>query len=309
MISTEEKYLRFIHEQAPEVPKKNVIGEPERKDTLGAVGLVAAVANKLYPGEVIFFSWSDHFIGEPEKFLDVVRAAGEFTAKTGRPASLDEKPTFPSTANGWRKVGKKVAVQGGYSAFEIEEHKEKPDLATAKKYFANPKWLIHTGYGAWQANLLLDYYKQHRPKEYEGLAKIAEAWNTESQEKVLKEEYHKFEKLSVEYGLYEKLPHNLRVTFPMSVGWEDAGTWKLFYDAMIEKGEKNVLEGGVEAEFLDSQGNLIVGRHDKLFAIVGLENLVVADTDDAVLICPMDKTERVKELFGILEKKKPRYVE
>ncbi len=309
MISTEEAYMRFVHEQAPEIPKKNLIIEPERRDLLGAVGLVAAVVNKLYPSEVMFISWSDHFISEDEKFLDVVETAVKYTKDTGRPTSVDEKPPFPSSAWGWRKIGKKVTTLNGHTLYEIEEHKEKPDIAAAKKMFESKKWLIHTGYGAWRSDLMLDYYKEYRPKEYSGLMKISEVWGTDRQDRVLREEYHKFEKTSVEYAIYEKLPHDLRLTIPMSVGWEDAGTWRLFYSAMIEKGEENVLEGGVETEFLDSKGNLIVGRRNKLFAIIGLENLVVVDTEDAVLICPMDQTEKVKDIFKKLEKDKPRYID
>jgi mannose-1-phosphate guanylyltransferase len=307
-VSTEEAYVGFVRDQAPEIPRQNIIIEPERKDLLGAVGLVSVVIEKLFPKEVMFFSWSDHFVSDTDKFIKAVRAACVYTQKTGRPTSINEKPTFASIHNGWLKLGKKIDQQAGLPIFEIVEHVEKPDIQTAQKYFKSDEYLLHTGYGAWRSDLMLSYYKKYAPKEYQGLIKIQTAWGTKEQDRVLRQEYHKFEKNSVEYAIYEKLPNNLRVTIPVKTGWEDAGTWQLFYDAVVEKGEKDVVEGDIETEFLESRANLIIGSGKKLISIVGLKNIVVVDSKDALLVCDMDKTDKVKELFKKLEKEKPKFV-
>ncbi|OGM31242.1 hypothetical protein A2630_04435 [Candidatus Woesebacteria bacterium RIFCSPHIGHO2_01_FULL_44_10] len=308
-VSTEDAYVKLAREQAPDIPAKNYIVEPERRDLLGAVGLVAAVIDKHSPGSVMFFSWSDHFINEEEEFLRAVQVAGDFCKETGRPVSLNERPTFPSTAHGWVQMGKKVDTRERKDLYQIQKHVEKPDLKTAKKYFKDDTWLIHTGYGAWRSDLMLSYYEKYRPSEHEGLLKIQETWGTDSERKVLEREYGLFEKISVEYGLFEKLPNDLRLTIPISVGWEDVGTWKLFFDAMKEGNEKNVIEGGAEAEFVESEGNLVYARRGKLVGIVGMNSLVVIDTDDALLVVPMDKTEKVKQMFKKIETEKSRYVE
>src|SRR3989344_4015181 len=242
-VSTEEAYVHFVREQTPEIPKENIIVEPERRDLLGAIGLVSVVIEKKSPGEVMFFSWSDHFITDNNEFIKAVKAAGEYTLKTGKPTSINEKPTFPSVHNGWLQLGKKIDKQGKYPIYEIKRPVEKPDEPTAKKYLNSGDYLIHTGYGAWRSDLMLSYYKEYRPKEYSGLMKIMTAWGTKSQDAVLRREYKKLEKISVEFGLYEKLPQDLRATIPVETGWEDAGTWQLFYDAMVEKGEVDVVEG------------------------------------------------------------------
>jgi mannose-1-phosphate guanylyltransferase len=307
-VSTEESYLRFVREQAPKIPKENIIIEPERRDTLGAIGLVAAIIERKFPQEIMFFSWSDHFISDNAEFLRAVKAAGEFTQKTGKPTSINEKPTFPSVYNGWLKIGKKVGREGKYSVFEILKHVEKPDLETAKKYLKSDRYLIHTGYGAWKSDSLLGYYKKYCPEVYRGLSKIMAAWGTSAQERVLRNEYSKFEKVSIDNGLFEKLPRNLRVTIPVATGWEDAGTWALFYDAIVEKGEKNVIEGAISTEFLESEGNLIVGNAEKLISVIGLNNIVVIDTEDALMVCDKRKTDQVKALFKIIEEKYPKYV-
>lgn len=307
-VSTEEAYEHFIKEQSPEIPKENIIVEPERRDLLGAIGLVSAVIEKKSPGEVMFFSWADHFIADTDKFIKAVKAAGAYTLKTGRPTSIDEKPTFPSVHNGWLRMGKKVDKQNGYPIYEIEKHVEKPDAATAKKYMKSGDYLIHTGYGAWKSDLMLSYYKKYRPKEYSGLLKIIDAWGTRSQNAVIRSEYKKFEKISVEYGLYEKLPHDLRVTIPVETGWEDAGTWQLFYDAMLEKGEEDVVEGKIKTRMLDSQKNLILGENGRLITVIGLKNIAVIDTKDALLVCDIDETQKVKDIFKILEEEDPEFI-
>ena len=307
-ISTESQYVKFIKEQAPEISRDNIILEPERRDLLGSVGLVAAVIEKKVPGEVMFFSWSDHFIADDEKFIKAVKAAGDYTLKTGKPVSVNERPTFPSIHNGWLKLGKSEGRQNGFTLYEIEKHVEKPNLQTAKQYLTSGDYLIHTGYGAWRPDLMLSYYKEYRPKEYEGLVKIMDAWGTSKQDKVLKNEYHKFEKISVEYGLYEHLPKDLRLTLSVETGWEDAGTWQLFYDAMLDRGEDSVIEGDIKTKFIDATKNLVIGKNKKMIAIVGLKNIAVIDTDDALLVCDIDETQKVKDLFKILESENPEYI-
>ena len=307
-VSTEEPYVSYVKEQSPQIPKENIIIEPERRDLLGAVGLVSAVIEKRFPGEVMFFSWSDHFISDNQEFLKAVKAAGRYTKETGKPTSINEKPTFPSVHNGWLQIGREVAKQDGYPVYQILKHIEKPDLENAKKFLKSGDFLIHTGYGAWRSDLMLGYYQKYRPKEYAGLVKIMDAWGTDKQEKVIKDEYVKFEKTSVELALYEKLPQDLRVTIPVETGWEDAGTWQLFYDAVIEKGEKNVIEGKIETELFDSEGNLIIGEGEKLISVIGLKNLAIIDTKDVLLVCDINKTDQVKAMFKKIEEREPKYV-
>jgi mannose-1-phosphate guanylyltransferase len=116
--------------------------------------------------------------------------------------------------------------------------------------------------------------------------------------------------VSVEYALFEKLPKDLRVTISVDSGWEDAGTWQLFYDAMIEKGETDVVEGPMVTEFLDSKKNLVLSTNKKkLISIIGLKNIAVIDTKDALLVCDLDETQKVKKLYNKLVESKNEYTE
>ena len=119
LISTESRYKQFILDQAPEIPPENIILEPERRDNLGAIGLVAAVVEKRFPSEVMFFSWADHFIGKVDEFIKAIKAACEYTKKTGISVSLNEKPTYPSIHNGWVEFCDKVSEEVGFPVYKI----------------------------------------------------------------------------------------------------------------------------------------------------------------------------------------------
>lgn len=309
LISTEARYKQFIIDQTPEIPLENIILEPIRRDNLGAIGLVAAIVEKRFPSEVMFFSWADHFIGRVDEFTKAINAACEYTKRTGVSVSLNEKPTYASIHNGWIEFGDKVGEEGDYPVYKIVRHIEKPDEKTAKELFAAGKYLIHTGYASWRSDLMLTYYKEYAPAVYEGLVKIMDAWGTEKYEDVLKTEYSKFEKVSVDYGLFEKMPTDLRLTIATETEWEDAGTWELFYKAMIEPNEENVIEGEIKTKFIESSGNLIIGEGEKMISLVGLRNIVVVDTHGALLVCDMSDTAKVKDLFKILEEENPEFVD
>lgn len=308
-VSTEKKYLHLIHEQAPGIPRENIIAEPERRDNLGAVGLVTALIEKRFPGEVMFISWSDHFIARESLFLKAVKAAGEYAAKTGMIVSVDEKPTYPSVHNGWVELGKKLAIVGNFNIVGLTKHIEKPDEKTAKELFKSGNWLINTGYRAWKADVMLSYYKKYVPEMYQGLVRIIEADGKPHFHEVLEREYHNFQKESVEYAIFEKLPKDKRAVIPVEVGWEDAGTWELFYKALITPKVKTIIEGEVETELIDAERNLIIGPKGKVIAVVGLSDIAVVDSKDGLLVCRMKDTDLVKEVFKKLESTKKEFVE
>src|SRR3989344_4442990 len=235
-ISTEYRYLSFVRRQLPEVPKRNIILEPERRDTMAAYGLAAA---------------------------------GEYTQKTGLAVSIDSKPAFPSVHNGWVKKGKSLGKVNGSKVFQLEKQVEKPKESIAKKLFASGEWLIHTGYKVWNTEKLLGYFKEFQPSVYEGLVKIADAWDTPRQSKVLKREYSEFTKTSIDYGIFEKLPSDSVVTVEADMGWEDVGiSWETYYKGLITPKKSIVEEGGADTQYLDADKNLVIGPKGKMIAVI-----------------------------------------
>lgn len=311
-ISTESKYLKYVKEQASEVPKKNIILEPERKDTLAAYGLVTALMNKNFPGEPVLFSWAKHLIRRERVFLDAIKAAGKHTKETGIGVSIDSKPEFPSVNNGWVKKGTSLGYLGGSVYYKLEKQIEKPELPVAKKLFLSGEWLIHTGYKVWDTSKLLSYYEEFQPEMYKGLTKIADSMGTKMWETELYREYHKFPQTSIDYGILEKLPSDSFVTLEADMGWEDVGiSWETYYRGLVNSSMKDdtVEEGNADTEYLEAARNLVIGPKGKMIGIIGVSDIAVIDTPTGLLIVKLNESQKVKKLYEEIEKKKPEYVE
>jgi mannose-1-phosphate guanylyltransferase len=307
-ISTEARYISYVKKQAPRIPAKNIIAEPERRDNLAAIGLATAVLEKKFPGEVMLAAWSDHVIKRESEFLDAVKIAGDYAKQTGLIVSVDHEPAYPSTHLGWVKMGTTIDEIKKHRIVKIEKHLEKPDLAHAKLWFKSKNYLLNMGYLAWRTDVMLENYKKFQPEMYKGLMKIAKAWGSYLEKTELYREYHKFKKDSIDYGIFEKLPPSARVTIPVDVGWSDAGTWRLYYEAFVN-GSPNLVEGAAHVEFIEAERNLVMGPKGKMIGVVGLSDIAVIDTPDGLLVCPLDKSGKVKDLFKKLEENYPEFVE
>lgn len=307
-VSTEKRYVSLVKEQAPEIPHENIIGEPERKDNLAAVGLITAILEKRFPGEVMLVSWSDHFIGDEETFLAAEKAAGDYADKTGLIVSVNEKPKAPTTQNEWVKTGDIVGELGRFNFAKVEETIKRPELPVAEKMFKEGGYLINTGYRAWRTDVMLSYFEKYQPEMHKGLKKIMDADGKENFGKVMEDTYHDFVKDSIEFGIFVHLSKDECVTIPTDFGWEDAGTWELFYRATRINQNQNVVEGEAYTKFIDAGSNLVIGPKGKTIGIIGLDNVVVIDTPDGLLVSSMAASGKTKELFGILEEEKPESV-
>lgn len=308
LISTEKIYSPIVKKLKKEIPNQNIIAEPERRDNLAAVGLIATVCQKRYPGEAVFVSWSDHFIDKVNIFLKGAKVACDYAQETGKVVSLNEKPKSPSTNNEWVETGNTIDHFKGFDIFAIEKLIKRPELETAKKMFRSDKYLINTGYRAWRNDVILNYYQKFTPEIYQGLMKISDALGTKSEESVLYREYHKFPKDSVEFAIFEKMDRNVSVTIPLEFGWRDAGTWELLFNALRTKNDENVIETEYH-ELLESKNNLIVGMPGKMISLIGIKDTAVIDTKNGLLVVRIKDSAKVKELFAILEKKTPEFVE
>lgn len=311
-VCTEEKYVKYVKDQEPEVEKKNIILEPERRDTLATYALMATFFNKYFPGEPVLVSWAKHLIRREAVFLDAIKAAGEFAGETGIGVSIDSKPDFPSVNNGWIKKGVGLGTLGGSHYFKLEKQIEKPEIAVAKRLFISGDYLIHTGYKVWNIQKLMQYFEEFQPEMYKGMMKISDSFGSKYFETELYREYHKFPETSIDYGLLEKLPDSAFVTLEADMGWEDVGiSWETFYKGLVKSTTKddNVEEGGVDTSYFEAERNLVIGPKNKMIGIIGLTDIAVIDTPDGLLVTKLSDSQKVKKLYEQIEKEKPEYVE
>lgn len=301
-IATSQKFGKFLKKQAPEVPHQNFILEPAMRDNLGAIALAAAVINHRHPDSVMLILWgADHIVQKEGKFLSAVKQASQLAHENNLIVHVDTPPTYPSVHNGWIEVGKYLKTVNGHKVYEFIRQVEKPNLATAKKLFKSKDYLIHVGYMATKPSLLLNYYQKYAPAAYKIVKKIQPTIDTPKFAATLKREYPQFEKVSVDYGLFEKLPPRSQWELPVDMGWIDVGTWGLLYHGLPKDKDGNVVIGDVQ--LFETKNSLIICKDEGVIGVVGLDSMIVVDTETGLLVCPLNQAPKVKQLYQALYEK------
>lgn len=298
-IATSAKFGKFLRQQAPEVPEANFILEPAMRDNLGAVALATGIINRRHPDEVMVILWgADHIVQKEAEFLTAIKQAADLARDNNVIVHVDTPPAYPSVHNGWIKIGKVVKQVNGHKIYEFIRQVEKPNEATAKKFFRDNRYLIHVGYMATKPGLLLDLYRQYAPAAYAVVQKILPALDAPEFAAVLESEYPRFEKVSVDYGLFEKLPPKSQWELPVDMGWVDVGTWELLYHGLPKDKDGNVVFGQVK--LLDTKNSLIICKDEGTIGVVGVEGMIVVDTEEGLLVCPLSQAPQVKQLYEAL---------
>lgn len=301
-VSTGKEYVKLIKEQAPEIPKQNIIIEPMMRDNTAAVGYALVYLNKKYPNSLMAAIWgADHIVKNEDTFINALKAAQKVCLKKQCIVKVDVNPTFPSTQLGYVKIGKTVGEIDGFQIFEFKKHCEKPDLKTAKKFLESWGYLWNTGYFVWPVNFALNLYKKYSPKNYQVLKKIENAIGNSSFETVLQNEYSKIEKKAIDYVIFEKLDPKEQLVIPADLGWADVGAWNVLKDQLSNNSEN--IESGLHIG-IDTKNSLIYAPAKKLVATVGLKDMIIVDTQDALLVCPKDRAADVKNIVKAIEEKK-----
>ena len=308
-VTTTKEYAQEIKKEAPRIPEANIIWEPMRRNTGIACGLGTLLAYKKDPQAVIMNFWADSLIEKEEVFQKVELAASQAAFENQTLVAIGIKPTRPHTGLGYIKAKKVFKKINDTSVLRLEKFVEKPDLITAKKFVSAGDYYWNSGLYVWSAKFMMGALKKHAPLISKALTKIDKALGTSRELAVLKSAYEQAPNVSIDVAVSEKAKGALMI--PGQMGWHDVGDWSVIYE--LAKKEKNgnvVIKFGDQGEFIgvDAKNNL-VQFDDQLIALVGVEDLIVVDTTDAVLICPRKKAQDVKKLVNFLkETKKTKYL-
>ncbi len=295
--------VQWIVKLAPEIPLENIIIEPEVRDTAAAVGLSAAVLDKKFDNPNVLGLWSDHVVRNEEEFIRAIELANETANEMDKFIEIGVRPTFPSVALGYLKVGKMIKRSNGMGIFEFVTQIEKPAYKDAKKFVESWEYLWHIGYALWSAKKMLGYYERFFKEGWEPLIKIQKAWGTPDQEKILQREYINIPKNSIDFAVNSHLTGEDQIVISTDLGWRDVGTWNELKDEMAANPRDNIIQGDVID--LDLKDCLVYSSHkQKIIAAIGLEGLIIVDTEDALLICPKDRTQDVKQIIDKLKESK-----
>ncbi len=295
-------HREMILEKVTGIAPDRYYAEPTGRDTLNAVGYVAAVLATQDPDAVVAVFTADHLIGPEDIFADVVKRGFALAERrTDALVTFGIRPTRPATGFGYLELGEPIADTG--DARVVDNFKEKPDDATARRYLdAGPdNYLWNSGMFVWRAKTLLDCIGRYAPENHAGLMKIADAWGADQQDKMLERVYPDLPKISVDYAVMEPASRDEQVTVatvPMPVEWLDVGSWPSYAQTCDTDQQDNAL-GADKTLLLDTHNTLVASSEPThLIATIGVNDLVIVHTPWATLICPTDQAERIKELHA-----------
>jgi mannose-1-phosphate guanylyltransferase len=303
-VVTLERYADETLRHIPELPRENLILEPEGKNTAPAIAFGTLKIKKLEPDAVTVVLPADHAIGEEDVFREVILFAEEI-ANTRLPGgdfplvTLGVKPTRPETGYGYIKEGEVIKTSEKYRANKVERFTEKPDLKTALGFLEEGGYYWNSGIFVWKVSSILGAFRRLVPGWYEYFDKILDDINTPQEKAMLFEFYSKIEPGPIDKVILEKWENTLVI--PIDFPWSDLGSWQTLDEFIRTDPEENIFNG--EGVSLDSSGCLVFGDNKRLIAIVGVKNLVVVETDDAVLVVDKQKAQDVKRVVEMLEKK------
>jgi len=295
-VVTNEMYKNLVSEHIPDIPEANIIIEPAAKNTAPCIGLAAVhIAKKDINSKMIILP-SDHLIKFNEIFIDTLKTALDVVEKGDNLATIGITPNYPETGYGYINFTKGESFKDSTNIYEVLRFVEKPNLEKAKEYLTSGQYLWNSGMFVWKASTILKNFKEYLPEIYEGLQKIGKSINTGKYEEVLKKEFLNLPSESIDYGIMEKAK-NIYV-IPGNFGWDDVGSWLSLERINKTNQDGNVITGNVIS--IKTKNTIIQGS-DKLIATIGLEDIVVVDTDDVTLICHKNNTQEVKEVINNLK--------
>ena len=290
-ILTNDHLRAEIVKQLPEVPKKQILAEPAQRNTAPAIGLAAHILQSIDSQAVMGVFPADHVIGKPKDYIKLLRPAFRI-AKEGKIVVLGIEPRWAETGYGYIEMAK---VQGPVTSF-----REKPDAATAEQFLKAGNFYWNAGMFFWKTSVLLDELRKYLPKTATLLAGLP-AFSQRQFAAKMAEVFPRCENISIDYAVLEHAKNVVGIPAG-DIGWNDVGSWNAVYELQHRDEQGNAVRG--DALLRDSSGNYMDGAKSKLIALLGVHDLIVVDTPDALLIADRSKAQQVGDLVKQLEKEK-----
>ncbi|MCE9582144.1 MAG: NTP transferase domain-containing protein [Planctomycetes bacterium] len=295
-VLTNRSTVAAMRKALPGVPARQIVGEPEGRDTTAAIGLGAALVASRDPDGVMVVLPADHVIEPAAAFRRTLAAAADAAKREGGLYVFGVKPNHPATGYGYIQRGPALTKSRGVRVFKVKRFVEKPDLATAKRYVADGGFLWNAGIFCWRASDILAAIAKYKPAIGAALEKIRASKGSPA---VLNREFPRIEKISIDYAVMEKAP-DVRM-LEAAWGWDDVGSWTSVAAYLKRDAAGNSVAGdfrGVDVS------NCLVLSDGHLVAAVGVRDLIIVRTKDATLVCHRDRAQDVKKLVDLLEAEK-----
>jgi len=292
-----------VKKQLPAAARKRVLTEPVGRNTAAAIALAALHVHHAARGDALLAVLpADHYVANPERYRIIVRAALEVARRKGRMVVLGIPPTRPETGFGYIERMGEALDSKGFPVYAVRRFTEKPALSVAKVYAGSGDYHWNAGMFFWRASTFLENLDRHLPKTFAALESLGESIGKSSYERKLRAIYPKLQSISVDYSTLEQATRQPGApsvfVIPAEVGWSDIGSWAAVYELLAKHPGDNILPR--DGYSLDASGNLFWSA-SKFVAAVGVNDLVVVETPDALLICPRERAQDVGKVVKWLE--------
>jgi mannose-1-phosphate guanylyltransferase len=302
---TNAEQATAVLKQLPAAARKRVLTESIGRNTAAAIALAAVHVRHTAGGDALLAVLpADHYIAQPDRYRQIVRAALDVAHELGNMVVLGIPPTRPDTGFGYiERMGENLHAEG-FPVFAVRRFTEKPAMQVAKEYFGSGRFHWNAGMFFWRVSTFLENLQRHLPRTYAALESLAEHIGKRTYERTLRAIYPKLENISVDYAILETAtraegpPRVFEI--PADVGWSDIGSWAAVYELLANRLGANIFAGDGHA--IDAEGNFLWSP-SKFVAAIGVRDLVVVETPDALLVCPRDRAQDVAQLVKWLEEK------
>ena len=296
-VVTGREHIDELRAEVEQIPAENFIVEPYAKNTAPALALALSTIQKRDPQATVAILPADHHILQREKFCRVLEAAWH-VAQDGKIVTLGISPSHPATGFGYIQQGESLGEVKGFKVYQSRRFTEKPDIVRATQFLASGQYSWNSGMFIWQVDRAMRDFERHQPAIFAMCSYLQSALDSPDYEAKLDDIWETMPKLSIDFAIMEKAD-NIAV-IPNDIGWSDVGNWTSLYDVLAQDNFGNCIKGAASdiRVILDTRDTLVFS--DRLTVAIGVEDIVVVDTDDVLLICHKDRTQDVKQVVDYL---------
>ncbi|MDF2533553.1 MAG: Mannose-phosphate guanylyltransferase, partial [Clostridia bacterium] len=268
-----------IHNQLPEIDNRNILIEPLIKETAACIGYSAVKLLKHDKDAVMIVLPSDHYIQDEEEFMRSINQGLNIVQNKNCLVTMGIKPTRPETAYGYIETGKRIECLEEAAVYKVKRFTEKPNKEKAQEFIEKGTYLWNSGMFIWKASVLLEQFREFLPDMYD-------------EAEIVEQEYMEIDGISIDYGILEK--SNDVYVMETNFMWDDIGSWTAL-ERYLEKDDNGNSKNGI-VKTLDSRNCILYGDK-RLIAAVGVEDLIVVETEDVILVCKKDRDQDIKQLL------------
>lgn len=291
-VVTSQSYFDIVKEQLPEIPEKNILLEPCRRNTAPCIAYAAWRIKSVDPKAVMVVSPSDHLVLDVKEFQRVIKGALQFASESDSIVTLGMRPTRPETGYGYIQTDMSCPSVRNKEIYRVDDFREKPDSATAQQYIMKPNMLWNAGIFVWSVKTIVNEFRVYAPEINTIFEDLLPIYGTEREQEVINQEFPKCENISIDYAILEKSDEIY--CQPAQFGWSDLGTWGSLRETIQQDRNMNAIVGN-NIKTYETRNCVIHCSEEHKVVVQGLDGYIVAEKNNTLLICKLSEEQRIKE--------------